>query len=474
MRAFRILLIALAALVAGCGESGFVPGARSLPFPTPGQHDLVVITTPGPLTRVAGETDAPGLESELAEAFARELGVAVRYIVVPPGEVAGRLAAGEAHLAAAWLGQPGDARMQASPPVRFTADILVQNEASLPVDEAAGLAGRSVHVVAGSRQAASLQRLGESVPGLTVVEVADPDPLRLVEDVAAGRIDLAAVDSTLAAVAAPYFPNVLATLRLGDDQPVVWWLGPHPNVELKARVDAFVERVQRDGTLARLDDRYFGHVRRLNQADIVKFLGQIESTLPKLRRHFQAAETLTRLDWRLVAAVAYHESHWDPNATSPTGVRGIMMLTEETADRLGVGNRLDPRESIVAGARYLTILKDMLPDTVAEPDRTWLALAAYNIGPGHFNAARKLAEQLGADPDAWYEMKRILPLLAQPKYAAKLGTGRARGGEAVLLVESIRTYHDILARNEPAYRLSPKMEGMAGMAGDSPGLKLKR
>ena len=79
-----------------------------------------------------------------------------------------------------------------------------------------------------------------------------------------------------------------------------------------------------------------------------------------------------------------------------------MMLTEETADHLGVSNRLDPRESILAGGRYINLLKDMQNDEVIEPDRTWLALAAYNIGPGHFNAARNLASQLKADPDAWY------------------------------------------------------------------------
>ena len=208
-----------------------------------------------------------------------------------------------------------------------------------------------------------------------------------------------------------------------------------------------VERVQRDGTLARIEDRYLGHARRLNQADIIKFLGQIETTLPKFRKSFQAAQVLTGLDWRLIAAVAYQESQWNPNATSYTNVRGIMMLTEETADRLQVSNRLDANESILAGARYINLLKDLLPEETEEPDRTWLALAAYNIGPGHFNAARTLARQLQADPNAWYEMKRVLPLLAQPKYAQQLKIGKARGGEAVILVENIRSYYDILHRN---------------------------
>ena len=151
-----------------------------------------------------------------------------------------------------------------------------------------------------------------------------------------------------------------------------------------------------------------------------------------------------------------------------------MMLTAETADRLGVGNRLDVRESILGGARYINILKDLQADDVAEPDRTWLALASYNIGPGHFNAARTLARQIGADPTAWYEMKRVLPLLAQPKYYERLKSGRARGGEAVLLVENIRSYYDILVRNQPQESISPRVEPMIGMPDNGPGLKLKR
>jgi membrane-bound lytic murein transglycosylase F len=193
--------------------------------------------------------------------------------------------------------------------------------------------------------------------------------------------------------------------------------------------------------------------------------------LPKLREDFIAAQSISGIDWRLIAAVAYHESQWEAEATSPTGVRGIMMLTEETADRLGVKNRLDPRESILAGARYINLLKDLQPDGVREPDRTWLALAAYNIGPGSFNAARTLAKQLGADPTAWYEMKRILPLLAKPQYYQRLKSGRARGGEAVILVENIRAYYDILVRNESAYQTgAPRMQNLSG----APGLKLKR
>ena len=149
--------------------------------------------------------------------------------------------------------------------------------------------------------------------------------------------------------------------------------------------------------------------------------------------------------------MAYQESQWDPAATSFTGVRGMMMLTSDTADRLGVANRLDARESILGGARYLAMLKDDLPAEVPEPDRSWMAAAAYNLGMGHFNGARAIARSLGKDEHAWYDMKAVLPLLSRPKYAARLKSGPARGGEAVVMAENVRSYHDILLRMEPAH-----------------------
>lgn len=478
MRWFKSLMIVLLPLFfAGCGEQA-TPLAlkRPFPFPTPAQHDLVVITSTGPLTYFLDDKGTVvGLEHDLIEAFAQELGVGVKYEVVPPDEIEAALDAGKAHLAAAWLPMPADTREISTPPILRTSDVLLQHEASLPLDDMGDLRGRTVVVMPGSRQLATLRELQKRMPDLQVIEYKDGDVFSLLESLGKRKFELVAIDSTLTQIAAQFIPSLQATLELNENHPVVWRLGTHPNAELLARVSAFVERAQRDGTLLKIEDRYFGHVRRLKQADIVSFLGRMETVLPKLKRHFQSAQTVSGIDWRLIAAVAYHESNWDPEATSPTGVRGIMMLTAETADRLGIGNRLDPRESILGGARYLSLLKDMQPADIPEPDRTWLALAAYNIGPGNFNAARALAKLQGADPAAWYEMKQILPLLAQPKHYEKVKSSGARGGEAVLLVENIRAYHDILVRYEPPYQtVSSRVENMVGMQGSGPGLKLKR
>lgn len=446
----RLLLIAVSLFAASCGDVG------SLPFPTPAQHELVVLIRPGLLTYGTDDNGNPsGLEYDLTQAFAQELGVDVKYIVVQPEELETHLVGSRYHLAAAWLSPSTDETMQSTPAITLTRDVLVQHDASLPLSELAQLSGKTVHAMAGSRQAETLSRLAREVPGLNVVTVGQGTSLDLLEKLGEREIEYVAIDESFEEIANQYVPNMRTTLTLNETQPVVWQLSRHPNPELRARLNAFIERVQHDGTLARLEDRYLGHVRRLTQADVIKFLGEVETTLPKFRKSFQAAQALTGIDWRLLAAVAYHESNWNPNATSYTNVRGIMMLTEETADRLQVSNRLDPSESVLAGARYINMLKELLPEEVEEPDRTWLALAAYNIGPGHFNSARALARQTKADPNSWYEMKRVLPKLAQPKYFSMVKTGRARGGEAVILVENIRSYYDILLRNAPPFAPTP-------------------
>jgi membrane-bound lytic murein transglycosylase F len=149
-------------------------------------------------------------------------------------------------------------------------------------------------------------------------------------------------------------------------------------------------------------------------------------------------------DGRLLAAIGYQESHWDPAAISPTGVRGLMMLTRNTASVLGVEDRIDPAQSIPGGAKYLEQLKARLPSSIKEPDRTWFALASYNVGYGHVQDARAITEQMGKEPDLWAHVKDNLPLLAQHSWYSNTRHGYARGWEPVMYVENIRNYYDIL------------------------------
>lgn len=170
----------------------------------------------------------------------------------------------------------------------------------------------------------------------------------------------------------------------------------------------------------------------------------IETRLPQYRRQFEEVAQAYGIPWTLLAAQAYQESRWDRHAVSPTGVRGLMMLTRNTASSLGIQNRLDPAKSIEGGARYFRSLEKQIPRHVRKPDRTWIALAAYNVGMGHIKDAQRLARYMGKNPHSWDDLKTVLPFLAKKQYYTTLRYGYARGWEPVQYVKRIRAYHALL------------------------------
>ncbi len=171
---------------------------------------------------------------------------------------------------------------------------------------------------------------------------------------------------------------------------------------------------------------------------------RIDQRLPDFRPVFEEAADEYELPADLLAALAYQESHWDPLARSPTGVRGMMMLTQRTAQELGIEDRLDPEQSIRGGARYLRQMHERLDADIPEPDRTYLALASYNIGRGHLLDARRLARELDRDPDRWADMREVLPLLTEERYYRDLRFGYARGYQPVYYVQRIRNYRAVI------------------------------
>ena len=188
---------------------------------------------------------------------------------------------------------------------------------------------------------------------------------------------------------------------------------------------------------------------RLPDLTTRRFLGHMATRLPQYRPLFRAAEERHGIPWRLLASQSYQESYWDPRAKSPTGVRGLMMLTRTTAAELGIQNRLDPAQSIRGGARYLAHLRKRLPSSIEDPHRTWIALAAYDVGLGHIKDARVLAVRMGKNPDLWPDLESVLPLLSQKKYYRTLRHGYARGKEPVQYVQRIQRYHSLMERHHP-------------------------
>jgi membrane-bound lytic murein transglycosylase F len=251
-----------------------------------------------------------------------------------------------------------------------------------------------------------------------------------------------------------YFPNVRVAFDLGNASNQSWAVAAGDDNSLLNEINSYLDKVEKNGTLQRLKDRYYGHVDVLGYVGAYTFAQHLQQRLPKYEKHFRAYAKEEKVDWRLLAAIGYQESLWQPAVTSKTGVRGLMMLTQNTAQAMGVSNRLDAKQSIMGGAKYLAKIKDELDDSIAEPDRTWFALAAYNVGTGHLEDARTLAKKDGLNPNKWLDVKKMLPRLAQKQWYSKTRYGYARGGEPVHFVANIRRYYDILT-----WVTQPQLEG---------------
>jgi len=396
-----------------------------------------------------------GLEHDLVERFAQSLGFKVKFVVANQFDhIIPAVARRQVHMAAAGLTVTASREKQVrfGPPyLRVHQEVIYNTHAAKP-RKIQDLIGENIVVVAGSSYVTRLKQLKQRYPKLQWKAVPVMESEELLAMVANGKADAAIVDSNIFDIAKNYYPDLDAAFPISGPQKLAWAFPKDGDDFLYAKAVDFFARIRKSGALRRLIDRYYGHVDRLETSDVAGILAKMDTLLPRYIALFHKAQERTGIDWRLLAALSYQESHWNPLATSRTGVRGIMMLTNVTADQLGVTNRLEPRQSIPAGARYLARIQDLIPAQITEPDRTWMALAAYNVGYAHLMDARLLARRMKLNPDYWTNIKRVLPLLSRHAYYAHLKYGYARGGEAVIFVENIRTYYDILAKFRAPYR----------------------
>ncbi len=409
--------------------------------------ELVVATRNSPTTYYLDSTGPAGLEYDLAHLFADYLGVGLR-IVEPRyfSEILPMVARREAHLAAAGLSITGERERF----VRFgpayqevTQQLVYRNGAPAPRGPEA-LAGISVEVVAGSSHAEQMRRLAHDFPGIDWRENGTIGVGDLLARVWNQEIPYTVANSNEVRLNQRYYPELRAAFDLNKPEKLAWAFAKGKDDSLIQAAREFYALIEADGRLEQVLERYYGHVEVFDYVGVRRFMRHVDQRLPAYLPTFQEAAERHGHDWRLLAAVGYQESLWDPRAISPTGVRGIMMLTRTTAGDMGIQNRIDPANSIRGGASYLHRIERRLPIEIRYPDRTWFALAAYNIGPGHLHDARDITRQRGGDPNRWIDVMDSLPLLMQSEWHQQTRFGYAPGLEAVNYVQKIRSFYDIL------------------------------
>lgn len=423
--------------------------------------EVTVLTHTGTTTYYDTPEGSSGFEYELAKAFADHLGVRLRVVVADKfADVLPRLLQGEADFAAANI--PDTAtwreRVRFTPSYQHIRQHVIYRHGNVRPGKIEELLGREIEVPQGTPSAERLRELKQFHPELTWLEGNDRGPEEYLQLVWQGLLDLTVADSNVYAVNRQYFPELQTAFDLQEPQPIAWAFRPSPDASLYNEAVAFLQQHRQGGSLAQLIDKYYGPASRANFINLTVYRARIRNRLPLYQQLLEDAGKKYDIDWRLLAALAYQESYWDPKSISFTGVRGFMMLTRVTAERVGVTDREDPQASIDGGARYLRELIERLPARIGHPDRLWLALAGYNVGPHHLEYARVITQIQKGDPDKWTDVSKRLPLLADPKWSEKNPYGYARGDEPVHFVNRVRVYYEILAKldeEEKAKRSTP-------------------
>ena len=413
------------------------------------QGVLVVLTHNTSTTYFEAQDGLAGFEYDLASDFAAYLGVNAQFEVLDSvSEILEAIKEGTGDIAAAGLTRIEQRELQylfGPDYFQVQQQVVCHRGGEIPrsIDE---LPNFKITIVKDSGHEERLYELQQEVPEIQWTAVTDMSTEILLEKVWKKELECVVADSNIVAINRRYFPELEIAFPLTDALPIAWIIRPGAE-DLKEASIRWLEKYESNHHLAALNERYYSYLPIFDYVDIRTFHKRLSERLPSLLPLFKKAAEKHNFPWTLLAAQAYQESHWNSKAKSPTGVRGMMMLTLKTAKQLGIKNRLDVEQSIMGGAKYLAQLFDRIPQEVQGDDRLLFALAAYNVGMGHVYDARTLAKQFGKNPNKWHDLKTVLPLLSQRKYYKTLKRGYARGSEPVRYVQRIREFHDILNAN---------------------------
>ena len=302
----------------------------------------------------------------------------------------------------------------------------------------------SASFISNSVDEITLSKIRKNAPDLVLYETSDLSISDLFSLIKEEKIKYAIVNSIEYSINRHIYPSVGAAFSITENNPVALAFPSYSDGTLSSAANKYIDVSREKGELEKLTSIITSYSEKFSAADSKRLDELTQKRLPTYKAGFQIAGDKYNIDWHLLAAMAYQESHWDDRAISPTGVRGLMMLTLRTAKEMGILNRLDPFQSIEGGSKYLAKLRNLMNEDIEEPDRTFMALAAYNVGRGHLEDARILAKRDGQDNTKWEVLKKYLPLLTIKKYYSTVTHGYARGNEPVRYVENILYYQKFL------------------------------
>ena len=390
-----------------------------------------------------------GFEYELAQAFAEYMGLELEVKTKSWNDLLKTVNTQKAEIVAAGMTITPERRQKASfsDPYMDIQQQVILHRRNYGIENIRDLDRKKVHVREGTTYQSRLQEINQSRDiNIDIVTHQDIPTQELIRKVGRKQIKFTIADSNIAYLNRRYYPNIKVAFPIQEKQSLGWAVGKG-DTELLRHINEFFRKIKETGLYGKIYEKYYANVNIFDYFDLKKFHQRLQTRLPRYQGFIKYYAEKYGFDWKLIAAVVYQESHFNPRARSYTGVRGLMQVTLDTAQEVGISNRLDPEQSIRGGVKYLDKLYSRW-DEIQGRDRLYFALASYNIGYGHVRDAQKIAQEKGLDPKKWSSLKKTLPLLRIKKYYKNTKYGYARGTEPVRYIRHIKTYYDILKQKD--------------------------
>jgi len=438
-----VLVFLLAALGAACSEK---PEQRKR-----GLEDIlesgriVMITQNNPMTYYIYREVPIGFEYELAKEFADFLGVELEVITPAWNQMIVDLENGKGDFIAAGMTitPSRQERIVFSEPYMSIRQHAITRSGKKGLNSIEDLSGKIVYVRDGTSYQERLLELQKEGIDLYLELIPDVPTEEFIRQVVDEEILLTIADSNIALLNRRYYPDLRIAFPIAGEESLGWAVRKGDE-DLAEKINEFFKFIRKNGSYQEIYDFYYNNIDVFEYVDVKKFHQRLETRLPKYRSIIEREADKNELDWRLLAAIIYQESHFNPRARSYTGVRGLMQVTQTTAREMGISNRMDPEQSVYAGTKYLARMYARFDDIESKLDRWLFSLASYNVGYGHVRDAQKIAEEKGLNPAKWSSLRETLPLLRYRKYYEKTRYGYARGTEPVRYVDRVMLYYDIL------------------------------
>ena len=308
--------------------------------------ELVVLTRNAPTTWYQGRDGESGFEYDLVQSFGEFYGLKVRFKLIDSvSEMLTAIQKGDAHIAAAGITKTelresngylfGPEYQQVEQQV-----VCRRSNQALP-KTIKDLATRKITVISGSSYIETLEQLKTKHTNLTWDVISDSSTEELLERAWKKELDCTLADSNITKISRRYYPELATTFSVSNKESLAWVVAPKWK-GLADDIEDWLDHIKDNGEFATIEERHYGHIQLYDFVDNRSFTRRIKTRLPKYKKYFKRSAEKYKLPWSLLAAQSYQESHWNPYAKSPTGVRGMMMLTLNTAKSVGVTSRIDP------------------------------------------------------------------------------------------------------------------------------------